>query len=458
VKISAVAPWDASEKRANCLRHGYEMKIIGIDFTSRPTKSKPLTCLSCTFDGKVLRAGELTEWQSFDGFEEFLSSPGPWVAGIDFPFGQSRRFVENIGWPDDWSDYVALVGRMERGAFRQVLDDYRTPRADGDKEHRRRSDVAANAISPQKLYFVPVGLMFFEGAPRLVQAGVTVPGILDGDPDRVVVEAYPGVLAKRLVNGRPYKNDTPSKQSPEQAEARQDIYNGVISEELAKDFGFTVEAPSSLCDDPSGDQLDALLCAVQAAWAALNDDKGYGAPKSLDPLEGWIADPVVCAKMDDSTSSQEGADSIICDRCKKAAPAIEFLEANGRGKGPDGRFKWCRKCRKRVLGPGNELKRQLRRNQKKSQLADMHKDTMMEVENARRHASQLTGIEHHVEHVIPLKGERAARPVCGLHVPWNVSLCSAALNLSKGAKFSERDAVRVEKDQMAWLKARGLSS
>ena len=72
--------------------------------------------------------------------------------------------------------------------------------------------------------------------------------------------------------------------------------------------------------------------------------------------------------------------------------------------------------------------------------------------------TDLTGIEHHIEHVVPLSGERAQRKVCGLHVPWNVSLCSAALNMAKGAKFSDRDAARVEKQQMDWLRARGLAS
>ena len=56
---------------------------------------------------------------------------GPWIAGIDFPFGQSRRFVENIGWPDTWTGYVDHVGRMSREGFRRALDDYRRPRAIG---------------------------------------------------------------------------------------------------------------------------------------------------------------------------------------------------------------------------------------------------------------------------------------------------------------------------------------
>jgi hypothetical protein len=123
------------------------MNIIGIDFTSRPSKSKPLTCLNCKFDGTVLKAKNLVEWRSNEGFEEFSSSSGPWVAGIDFPFGQARRFIENIGWPDRWHDYVELVSSMERSKFRSVLDEYRNPRPVGDKEHRRLTDVAARALS-----------------------------------------------------------------------------------------------------------------------------------------------------------------------------------------------------------------------------------------------------------------------------------------------------------------------
>ena len=86
------------------------MQVIGIDFTSAPSRRKPITALSCSFNGETLSAGSLEEWSSFDGFEEALQRPGPWIAGIDFPFGQSRKFVENMGWPLSWPDYVALVG------------------------------------------------------------------------------------------------------------------------------------------------------------------------------------------------------------------------------------------------------------------------------------------------------------------------------------------------------------
>ncbi|MCU7837958.1 MAG: DUF429 domain-containing protein [Candidatus Thiodiazotropha sp. (ex Troendleina suluensis)] len=269
------------------------MRIYGIDFTSSPKRRKPITCLECVLKGNTLRAGQLTEWPMFDGFEAALRRPGPWIAGIDFPFGQSRTFIENIGWPYTWQGYVDHVKALGRKGFRDALDNYRAIREPGDKEHRRTTDVAAGSISPQKLYGTPVGLMFSEGAPRLRDAGVMIPGLQDGDPDRIVVEAYPGVLARGFIGRRSYKQDTKKKQTEEQREARQDLLRIITGDGPLSRYGIRVEAPMSLADDPGADHLDALLCAVQAAWAWTQRANGFGAPNPLDPLEGWIADPTI---------------------------------------------------------------------------------------------------------------------------------------------------------------------
>ena len=275
------------------------MKVYGIDFTSRPSKSKPLTCLECRFDGSTLKAGKLIDWCTFDGFEEFLRSEGEWIAGIDFPFGFSRKFIENIGWPNSWESYVSYVDSLERHEFQDILDQYKERRSKGDKEHRRLTDIAAKSLSPQKQYGVPVSLMFFEGAPRLLKSGVSVPGLFKGSPTRNVVEAYPGVFAKRLLPApeRQYKHDNPRKQTSEQLAARNKLFSQIINGDCFDDYGFFVEANPSICDDPSGDQLDTLLCAMQAAWAWSNRDNAFGAPRNLDPLEGWIADPIVCTEI-----------------------------------------------------------------------------------------------------------------------------------------------------------------
>ncbi|SDE48162.1 DUF429 domain-containing protein [Ruegeria marina] len=268
------------------------MKIIGIDFTSRPSRRKPITALHCSFESGTLTAENLERWANFSLLETFLKTPGPWIAGIDFPFGQARRFIETIGWPQDWAGYVNHVGKADRKDFRRELDEYRKDRPAGDKEHRRATDIAASSISPQKLYGVPVGLMFFEGAPRLIEAGVTIPHLMQGDPQRIVVEAYPGVAARNLIGKRSYKNDTKKKQTDDQRHARLDVLEE-LKRRSQKLYGFTIEADTSLCDDPGADSLDALLCAAQAAWAWTQRDEGFGAPATVDPLEGWIADPIL---------------------------------------------------------------------------------------------------------------------------------------------------------------------
>ena len=269
--------------------------IFGIDFTSAPSSRKPITCARARFNGTTLLLEDLLHLHDFDAFEAILATPGSWVAGIDFPFGQARRLVENIGWPKTWAGYVGEVSRLDRPAFRDALETYKRERAPGDKHHKRTCDVLTRSQSPQTLYGTPVALMFYEGAPRLLEAGVHLPYNHDGDASRVVLEAYPGVAARQLIGDKSYKNDSKHKQTAEQHQARQRLLASLTGDRGTDLYGFSVTAPEKLADDPGADDLDALICAVQAAWGYSRAGSQYGAPASLDRLEGWIADPALGA-------------------------------------------------------------------------------------------------------------------------------------------------------------------
>ena len=238
---------------------------------------------------------EPTAWTEFARLEELLARPGPWIAGIDFPFGLPRRFVDDVEWPLAWQQYVLHAESLGKKRFEAVLEDYKRARPDGQKEPRRRTDELAGALSPLKLHFQPVAKMFFQGAPSLVASGVAVPGLQEGDCNRVVVEAYPGVLTRSVAKVA-YKHDDPKEQTDEHHDARCRILKALTSGDLKARYGIAVVADVAKCaelvEDPKGDRLDALLCAVQAAWAWLNRDWLFGSPR-IDPMEGWIADPQV---------------------------------------------------------------------------------------------------------------------------------------------------------------------
>lgn len=272
------------------------MKIRGIDFTSAPSPSKPITCAYCLYEGKLLVLEDIRTLRDFDQFEALLAEPGEWIAGLDFPFGQSQKLVTNLGWPLNWSEYVQVVASMSRDEFVRTLEDYKDPRRFGDKEHQRTTDVRAGSISPQKLYGVPVAKMFFEGAKRLLGSSARIPPVRGADDSRVFVEAYPKLVAQRWTDG-PYKHDTRRKQTDEHRRERERIIDGLRSSSFRQIYGFHAafkdDEAKQMVGDRSGDHLDAFLCAVQAAWAYSQRDRAYGIPIGVPAvdLEGWIVDP-----------------------------------------------------------------------------------------------------------------------------------------------------------------------
>ena len=264
--------------------------VLGVDFTSAPRPRKPITVARGRLVAGALALEEIEPISDWPGFERLLAESGPWIGGFDFPFGLPRETVVDLGWPRDWPTLVAHCASLGRIELRAALDAYRASRAVGDKYPHRATDLPAGSHSPIKLVNPPVALMFLEGAPRLVRAGVTIPGLAAGDPQRVAVEAYPG-FAARAITRASYKSDEARKQTPDRRRVR-----AAIVARLRRDggsFGFALDGTRSLLrslvDDATGDRLDAVLAGMQAAWCLKRRARNWGLPRAIDPLEGWIA-------------------------------------------------------------------------------------------------------------------------------------------------------------------------
>ena len=265
-----------------------DIAVFGVDFTSAPRRAKPIVVAGGQRHGAVVRLYSLVALYSLDEFSAWLTRPGPWVAGLDLPFGLPRELVEHLGWPTEYAALMAHYAGLSREDIRQRFAAFCAARPVGSKFAHRACDLPAGSSTSMKWVNPPVAWMLHAGVPRLIEAGVHLPGHLDGDPGRVALEAYPGLLARELIARRSYKSDTKAAQTPERLIARKDIVEGL--EQGRTRLGLRLKLSHAQRDelvaDASGDSLDAVLAMLQAAWAA--QQPRYSWPEGVDPIEGWI--------------------------------------------------------------------------------------------------------------------------------------------------------------------------
>ena len=279
------------------------MRLLGVDFTSAPSRRKPIVAAHARLAGDRVAVERIEAIPDRAGFDALLATPGPWVGAFDFPFGLARELVDALGWPgarsrakSAWTRLAAHYATLDRARAGAAFDRFRAKRPVGGKYAHRATELAAGAHASMKLVNPPVGWMLHEGAPALARAGVHLPGQRDGDRARVALEAYPGMVMRRIAQARgekrapSYKNDAPAKRTPAQREARVTLLWALV--EGAHPFGLRVDLPMALAeraiDDGSGDTLDAIACALLAGFGAARADANWGLPATIDPVEGWI--------------------------------------------------------------------------------------------------------------------------------------------------------------------------
>lgn len=249
--------------------------------------------------GALLRGGlqldRLLKLESLEAFQAFLKDPSgadvKCVGGFDLPFGLPREWVEHMRWPLTWPECMDIYAAYSREQLRQFFKDFCDGRPAGAKFAHRATDIPAGSSPSMKWVNPPVAWMMHAGVPLLREANWTLPSMQMGDPFRIALEAYPGLLARELVGQRSYKSDDKSKQTPDRWLARKDILHALDlgQTRLGLRLKLTSAQHDALLADGSGDSLDAVLCMVQAAWAQQQHEwvGNFGLP-SFDPLEGWI--------------------------------------------------------------------------------------------------------------------------------------------------------------------------
>ena len=262
--------------------------LAGIDFTSRPTRAKPITVAIGHAEPGGVRLGRVDTHASFAPFTAWLRTPGPWLGVFDLPFGLPRELVVALGWPMQWLPLMRHYGSLDRSAIRDRFKAFCDARPAGSKFAHRATDRPAGSSPSMKWVNPPVAWMMHAGVPLLLDAGMHLPALHDGDPARVALEGYPGLLARELVGRRSYKSDERAKQTSERRGARRDIVDALRRgrTRLGIELRATPAQRDELLEDASGDRLDAALCLMQAGWAAARP--GFGLPRDVDPLEGWI--------------------------------------------------------------------------------------------------------------------------------------------------------------------------
>lgn len=268
--------------------------LLGCDFSSGPTRRKPIVLARGQRRGMRVQLAALESFDTLAVLGQWLAQPGDWVGGFDLPFGLPRELVQTLGWPTEWRACMQHYLALSRAQIRDQFAAFCAARPVGGKFAHRATDGPAGSSPSMKWVNPPVAYMLHAGLPLLLGAGVHLPGLQAGDPSRVALEAYPGLLAREVLGRRSYKSDDRAKHTPDRLIARKDLLHALELGEtrLGLRLALSHAQRDALVDDASGDSLDAVLCLLQAAWAQQRHAEGdalYGLPLGLDPLEGWIA-------------------------------------------------------------------------------------------------------------------------------------------------------------------------
>lgn len=271
------------------------MLLLGCDFSSAPTPRKPIVLALGAARGAQVQFSHFEFFVSLDAWGEWLQRTSAWIGAFDFPFGLPRELLEHLEWPLQWEAFIAHYASLDRSQIRATFAAFCAARPVGRKFAHRATDGPAGSSPSMKWVNPPVAYMLHAGVPRLLVAGAALPGLYApaSRSERIALEGYPGFLARELIGRRSYKSDAMLVGGDGRLEARAALLASLQagSTRLGLSLDIDEVGQERVLADRKGDCMDAVLCLMQAAWAAAraaSPGPGYGLPVSMDPLEGWI--------------------------------------------------------------------------------------------------------------------------------------------------------------------------
>ena len=248
------------------------MHIHGVDFTSRPSRRKPVTVASAEHNQIV----SLECFPNLDKFEDWLNT-STGVIGIDAPFGYPVALCSELFLSERWEDIakeLSVFGSTDRlYPLAARVEAFRNVRPSGDKEPKRLTDRASNSASAMKFFQPPVGRMAARLLPILHRTSHNVLPVRPTSSPVTVVEIYPAKWVRANSNGITYKDQLGLRESRRLL--------------LSKTrFSMTSQLEEEVFADEKGDLLDAIIACEQVATWIESGGQMPNNPQIL--LEGWI--------------------------------------------------------------------------------------------------------------------------------------------------------------------------